>query len=253
MTTRIAMWSGPRNISTAMMRSWENRSDCVTVDEPFYACYLWETGLQHPCRDAILRAQSRSREEVVRQLCSEEVEADLFYQKHMTHHMPRGMDMAWCKTMQHCFLIRDPAQVIASYLDKMPEVSEEAIGIVRQEELFNEIADILGQAPAVIDASDVLQDPDAVLERLCHHLGVSWAPGEMLNWPAGKRCSDGVWAPHWYHNVITSTGFAAHSVRPIELSPGHAALADRMRPCYQRLAAHRIKPTTVSVAQGVEQ
>ena len=244
MTIRIAMWSGPRNISTAMMRSWENRSDCVTVDEPFYACYLGETGLQHPCRDAILRAQSNSRAEVVRQLCHQEVAAELFYQKHMTHHMPRGMDMAWCKALRHCFLIRDPARVIASYLGKMPDVSEEAIGIVRQEELFNEIADILGQAPAVIDASDVLLDPGAVLERLCHHLGVAWDPRAMLTWPAGKRHSDGVWAPHWYQSVEASTGFAPYAARPVELSPDQAALAERMRPFYQRLTTHCIRPAT---------
>jgi hypothetical protein len=243
-TIRIAMWSGPRNISTAMMRSWENRSDCVTVDEPFYACYLWETGVRHPCRDAILRTQSRSREEVVRQLCQLEVGARIFYQKHMTHHMPRGMDMAWCRELRHCFLIREPARVIASYLDKMPHASEEAIGIVRQEELFNEIADILGQAPVVIDAGDVLRDPARVLEELCNHLGVPWDPEAMLRWPPGRRDSDGVWAPYWYHSVEASTGFAPYDARPPGLSPDHAALADRMLPCYQRLAARRIGAVT---------
>lgn len=239
-TVRIAMWSGPRNISTAMMRSWENRPDCVTVDEPFYACYLWETGLQHPCRDEILKAQSRSRGEVVRQLCEAQVSAGLYYQKHMTHHMPRGMDMAWCRGLRHCFLIRDPGQIIASYLNKMPQVSEDAIGILRQEELFNEIADIQGEPPAVIDANDVLRNPAAVLEGLCQRLGVPWMPEAMLNWPRGRRESDGVWAPHWYQSVEDSTGFARYDPKPVELLPAHAALADRMRPCYQRLAALRI-------------
>lgn len=144
MTIHIAMWSGPRNISTAMMRSWENRTDCSVIDEPFYASYLEETGLAHPLRKQILKAQSTSRKKVIRQLCDAQPGTELYYQKHMTHHIPRGLDMSWCKQLRHCFLIRDPAQIIASYLNKMPDVSEDAIGIVRQAELFDEISDILG-------------------------------------------------------------------------------------------------------------
>ena len=136
MTMPICMWSGPRNISTALMRSWENRPDCSVVDEPFYACYLSETGLEHPCREQILEAQSSDREEVIAQLVDGEPGTGLYYQKHMTHHMPRGMNMDWCAGLRHCFLIRDPAEIIASYLQKMPSVSEDAIGIVRQAELI---------------------------------------------------------------------------------------------------------------------
>ena len=151
------MWSGPRNISTALMRSWENRPDCSVVDEPFYACYLAETGLEHPCREAILASQSSSRGEVVRQLTTGAVSTPLQYQKHMTHHMPDGMDLAWCDGLRHCFLIRDPAEVIASYLQKMPTVSEESIGIARQARLFDEITAIAGREPVVIDSADVLR------------------------------------------------------------------------------------------------
>ena len=132
MTIRIAMWSGPRNISTAMMRSWENRVDCCVVDEPFYAAYLAATGLEHPCRDEILAAQANDYHAVIEQITSGETATPLQYLKQMTHHMPSGMDMDWCVGLRHCFLIRDPGQVIASYLQKMPSVSEDDIGIRRQ-------------------------------------------------------------------------------------------------------------------------
>ncbi len=241
MTPRIAMWSGPRNISTAMMRSWENRPDCSVVDEPFYACYLQETGLEHPCREAILDAQSTSRPEVVEGLTGAPVDSPLQYQKHMTHHIPRDMDMQWCAGLAHCFLIRDPAEVIASYLEKMPSVSEDAIGIVRQTELFETISAVTGITPLVVDSADILRDPAAVLAKLCAQLEVSWLPGSMLRWPAGRRDSDGVWAPHWYQSVENSTGFARYQPRDIALSGKHQALAEAMAPYYQALAGRRIQ------------
>ncbi|MEP5764253.1 MAG: hypothetical protein ABJ308_06655 [Halieaceae bacterium] len=241
MSIRIAMWSGPRNISTAMMRSWENRPDCVTVDEPFYACYLRESGLEHPCREDILSAQSSERGEVVRQLSELEPQAPIFYQKHMTHHMPRGMDMHWCAALRHCFLIRDPAEVIASYLQKMPAVSEDAIGIARQWELFEEIAAITGRAPLVIDSNEVLRHPGAILQSLCEQLDVPYLEDAMLSWPPGRRDSDGVWAPHWYQNVETSTGFASYAAKRVQLPEEHRPLADAMQKYYLRLAEHRIQ------------
>ncbi len=241
MTLRIAMWSGPRNISTAMMRSWENRADCSVVDEPFYACYLAETGLDHPCREAVLAAQSNSREAVVRQLTEAPVPTALQYQKHMTHHMPRGMHLDWCRGLHHCFLIRDPAEVIASYLQKMPSVSEDAIGIRRQLELFDEISALTGTAPAVIDSADVLRDPAGVLRTLCDKLGVEWDAAAMLNWPAGPRDSDGVWASHWYQSVEASTGFAEYRPRQPKLAGAALELAEAMAPYYQRLAGQRLR------------
>lgn len=240
MTLRIAMWSGPRNISTAMMRSWENRPDCSVVDEPFYACYLAETSLEHPCRAEILSSQSTSRDIVVEQLTRSDCSTPLYYQKHMTHHMPRGMELQWCESLKHCFLIRDPAEVIASYLNKMPSVSEEAIGIVRQAELFEEITSITGQEPLVIDSTDVLKNPGAVLGELCDRLGVERLPERMLHWPTGRRDSDGIWAPHWYQSVEASTGFAPYTNRQPTLSGKHLALAEAMTPYYQSLATRRL-------------
>jgi hypothetical protein len=236
------MWSGPRNISTAMMRSWENRPDCTVVDEPFYACYLRESGLQHPCREEILKAQSDKRDVVISQLTDTGPESGYFYQKHMTHHMPEGMDMSWCRHMQHCFLIRDPAEVIASYLQKMPDVSEQAIGIVRQRALFDELADLTGVRPLVIASNDVLRNPGAVLAQLCRRLGIEYLPEQMLHWPPGPRQSDGVWAPHWYQNVEQSTGFAPYVERQVSLPAAHRELALNMQPHYAALARYRLLP-----------
>ena len=242
MTIRIAMWSGPRNISTAMMRSWENRTDCCVVDEPFYACYLRESGLAHPCREEILSAQSDQREVVIRQLAVNAVATEYFYQKHMTHHMPTGMDMQRCADMRHCFLIRDPAEIIASYLQKMPTVSEDAIGIVRQHALFDEIAELTGRRPAVIDSNDVLRNPGSVLVQLCTELEIPFPEDAMLEWPLGRRDSDGVWAHHWYGNVEESTSFAPFVEREVSLSAAHQILTQNMRAHYDALAQFRLLP-----------
>lgn len=242
MTLRIAMWSGPRNISTAMMRSWENRRDCSVVDEPFYAAYLADTGLEHPMREQILLAQSTDYSKVVEELTAYPVTTPLFYQKHMTHHIPRGMGMRWCRALQHCFLIRDPAEVVASYVQKMPQIDADAIGIERQAELFDEISDITGRPPAVIDSNDVLRNPASVLGQLCDYLGVDFQAREMLHWPRGRRAADGIWASHWYQSVEDSTGFGDYTPGETLLTGEQRALADAMRPLYERLAAVRLRP-----------
>lgn len=242
MTLRIAMWSGPRNISTALMRSWENRPDCSVVDEPFYAAYLASSGLDHPMREDILRAQSTDYSTVVKELTTGRVATPLQYQKQMTHHIHRGMDMGWCADLRHCFLIRDPAQVIASYVQKMPSVDADAIGIQRQAKLFDEIAGVSGRTPAVIDSNDVLRDPEGVLRQLCEYLDVDFPARAMLHWPPGRRECDGVWASHWYHNVERSTGFGEYRPTVPNLSGAHRQLAEAMRPYYEGLAEQRIRP-----------
>lgn len=240
MTLRIAAWSGPRNISTAMMRAWESRPDCTVVDEPFYACYLHETGLGHPCRDAVLASQPTARKVVEAQLLAP-VDAPFQYQKHMTHHMPLGVDLTWSVRFAHVFLIRRPEQVIASYQSKMPVVTAEDIGIVRQHSLFEEISAISGSRPVVIDGADILKSPETSLRQLCQVLGVPWIEGAMTRWSAGPRDSDGVWASHWYGSVHQSTGFAQVQNDYPDLSRANRALAEEMMPYYEALAQHRIK------------
>jgi hypothetical protein len=239
---RIAMWSGPRNISTAMMRAFENRSDTAVIDEPFYTVYLAATGADHPMRAEVLAAQPTDWRTVVAQLTGPVPGwRRVFYQKHMTHHMLPEIDRAWTGRVRNAFLIRAPEDVLLSYTEVRGAATLEDIGVPQQRELFEREADRLGQAPPVIDAHDVLQEPRGVLTALCSALGIAFSE-RMLSWPAGRRESDGVWAPAWYAAVERSTGFAPPRERarledlPDTLKP----VAEAARPAYERLAAHRL-------------
>lgn len=238
-TVRIAMWSGPRNISTAMMRAFENRPDCSVVDEPFYAAYLAATRLQHPMRQAVLASQPQDWREVAKMLIEAEP-APVFYQKHMTHHMLPQFGLDWAQGCHNAFLIRNPAQVLASYVKKRAEVALEDIGVVRQHELFDREAQRLGHAPPVVEGADVLANPRAALSGLCAALQIPFRD-EMLSWPAGSRTSDGVWAPAWYEAVERSTGFSApESEPPAPLADDLRRIADQARPHYEALARWKI-------------
>jgi hypothetical protein len=238
MTLHIAAWSGPRNISTAMMRAWENRGDCAVSDEPLYAHYLAVTQLDHPGRDEVIAAGDTDWRRVVANLTGPAPEGQpLWYQKHMTHHLLPGMDTGWVHTLTNVFLIRDPALVVDSYLKSRASVEPEDIGLLQQAELFDAVADRLGAAPPVIDAERFLLAPEAQLRALCTRLGIAFTP-RMLSWPAGPRASDGVWAPHWYAAVWRSTGFEPPRARHPQLS-GHAArVAESCRPAYEKLLRH---------------
>jgi hypothetical protein len=222
-----------------MMRSFENRPDCAVVDEPFYAAYLAETGLDHPMRDEVLASQPTDWRLVAEALITTEP-ASVFYQKHMTHHMLPGFGLDWAASCRNAFLIREPAAVLASYVKKRAEVALDDIGVVRQRELFEREADRLGAAPPVVEGADVLADPAGVLSALCAALGIPFRE-EMLRWPAGRRDSDGVWAAAWYEAVERSTGFAAPERRPDAPLPDDLRrLADAARPHYQALARWKL-------------
>ena len=239
---RIAMWSGPRNISTAMMRAFENRPDTAVIDEPFYAVFLAATGADHPMREEVLKAQSADWRQVVRALLGPAPDGrEVFYQKHMTHHVVDGMDLGWTAACRNAFLIRPPEAVLASYVRKREDVTLEEIGFVQQSQLFEREAERLGRAPPVVEAKDVLADPEATLAALCTALDIPFRP-EMLSWPAGRRGSDGIWAPVWYDAVERSTGFgpprpeAALADLPDRLKP----IAEAARAHYERLAAFKL-------------
>ena len=236
MTVRLAMWSGPRNISTAMMRAWENRRDTVVVDEPFYACYLAATGIEHPMGEAVIASQSTDWAEVAAQLSMDPVESAVFYQKHMTHHMLPGLELGWTERLQHCFLVRDPFEVVNSYRQKRGGVTTDDIGLNRQLSLYEEISAITGQSIPVIDAREVLINPRQVLGNLCRRLGIDFYD-DMLSWAPGRRDSDGIWAPHWYSAVEQSTGFAAYQPRDISLSAEEGKVAEASMDAYERLLA----------------
>jgi len=238
---RIAMWSGPRNISTAMMRAWENREDTAVVDEPFYAHYLQATGVNHPGREEVLKSQSTDAAEVAAMLTGPIPDGKpIWYQKHMTQHMLPDMPLDWLDQVTNCFLIRDPEQVVASFTIQRPDAAAWELGFEQQARLFDHVCDRLGHAPPVIDAADVLKDPRGTLGALCAKLGIPFTD-RMLHWPPGPRASDGVWAPHWYAAVERSTGFAPYREREPKLSDFQWELADLCKAHYERLARHRLQ------------
>jgi hypothetical protein len=235
------MWSGPRNISTALMRSFEARGDTDVVDEPFYAVYLASTGLPHPMAAQVIASQPTDWRCVVRSLLEPRPHGKpILYQKHMTHHMLPEIGRDWLHAMRNAFLIRAPAAVLASYVQKRGEATLADIGIVQQHELFEREAQRLGHAPPVVDGRDVLADPAGVLARLCAALGIAYTPA-MLRWPAGRRSTDGVWAPAWYNAVEGSTGFSPPPAETSLLLPGELQrIADQAQPYYAALAQHRL-------------
>ena len=231
-TKRIAMWSGPRNLSTAMMYAFGARVDCRVVDEPFYAAYLAATGLDHPMRLQILESQPNVAEDVIAALNKPKLEP-VFYQKHMTHHMLDGFPLDWMDEVQNVFLIRHPARVIASYARKRENPTLDDIGFVQQLALFERARDAI-----VIDAADIRANPEGMLKQLCAAVGIDWDPG-MLHWPAGGHASDGVWAAHWYGAVHRSTGFDGPEGALPELDAAYADVLEQALPIYERLAAEK--------------
>jgi hypothetical protein len=236
------MWSGPRNISTAMMRAWENRPDTVVVDEPFYASYLAATGLNHPGRDDVIASQPTDWREVIAGLTGPIPGGrTIYYQKHMTHHMLPGFGRDWLAEVTNCFLVRTPAEVVASYAETRRAPTLEDLGFPQQAELFDRVADRLGHAPPLLEAGDVLRDPAGMLAALCATLEVPF-DARMLSWPPGPRSTDGVWARHWYASVERSTGFNPLRASSKPVPPPLAALAEAAWPIYERLASHRLAP-----------
>lgn len=237
---RIAIWSGPRNLSTALMYSFAARGDCAVVDEPFYGAYLNATGIDHPMRDAVIASQSTDASVVAAQCLGPIPQGQsLFYQKHMTMHMIPEFDRGFIKDLTNVFLIRHPARVIASYAKKREAPTLADIGFVQQAELFDEVAQMTGAAPLVVDSSDIRRAPRETLSRLCSALGIPFTEN-MLTWPAGPKPYDGIWAPHWYDEVWKSTGFgAAEGDLPV-LTGAFGELCEAALPYYARLTPHKI-------------
>lgn len=239
-TLRIAMWSGPRNISTAMMRAWENRGDCAVSDEPLYAHYLAHTGADHPARYEVIAHGETDWRAVTASLLGPVPDGrPIWYQKHMSHHLLPHIDHDWIYTLTNVFLIRDPDEVVSSYLRTRDSVTPDDIGLPQERRLFDEIADRSGVTPPVIDADEFLHAPEAHLRALCARLGIAFTD-RMLAWPAGPRASDGVWAPHWYAAVWKSTGFEPPRDRDVKLDGDAKRVSDECREDYEYLRAHRL-------------
>lgn len=237
---KIAMWSGPRNLSTALMYAFAARPDCAVSDEPFYAAYLAATGLDHPMRDQVIASQPTDPATVATHCTGPNPDGQPhWYQKHMTLHMIPAFDRGFLHRLTNVFLIRHPARVIASYAKKREAPTLADIGFLQQADLFDQIADHLGQAPLVVSAEDIRADPAQTLIRLCAALHLPFTD-RMLHWPAGPKPYDGVWAPHWYNAVHRSTGFEDPEGPLPDLPPAYAGLADQALPAYHRLAAHKL-------------
>ena len=238
MTRRIAMWSGPRNLSTAMMYAFAARKDCTVIDEPFYAAYLAQTGLDHPMRAEVLASQPNSGKDVAATLL-EPLETALFYQKHMTHHMVQGMPTDWMRQVQNVFLIRHPARVISSYAKKREGPMLADLGFVQQAKLFDLITKDWGQPAIVIDSTDIRAAPEIMLKRLCSVLGVEFQ-SEMLHWTPGPKPFDGAWAAHWYGAVHQSSGFDAAEGSLPDLPSAYSDLVNQAMPYYEKLGQYKL-------------
>lgn len=241
--TRIAMWSGPRNISTALMRSFENRPDCNVIDEPLYGYYLQRTGLAHPGGDEIVRSMDCDWRSVAANLCQRHPgSCSVYYQKQMTHHILPEVELDFTDCLENCFLIREPRRIIASYLRVRPDFTLEELGFPQQWQLFNRVADKLGVAPPVLDSAQVLNAPEKNLRALCKAVGIGFSEA-MLQWPAGARASDGVWAPHWYEAVEKSTGFQLpqnRALEEVEIPRRYEALCAEADRIYGELYQHAL-------------
>jgi len=235
------MWSGPRNISSAMMRAWGNRADTVVIDEPLYAHYLKRTGADHPGAAEVIAAGETDWEKVVPRLVGEVPGGkSIFYQKQMTHHLLPEITRAWLSCLTNCFLIRDPAEVIVSYLKKNHDPAADELGFAQQAEIFEWVCAQTGRVPPVIDARDVLENPERILRLLCGAVGVQFG-SEMLSWPAGRRDTDGIWAKHWYAEVERSSGFQPNRRTRSDVPERLRTVYESCLASYQQLYPHRLR------------
>lgn len=239
---RIAMWSGPRNISTALMRSWGSRSDTVVVDEPLYAHYLQATGRKHPGRDEVIAQYETDWRVVVRQLTGPIPEgASIYYQKHMAHHLLPDMELDWVLALRNAFLIRDPREMLTSLVEFLPEPTLSDTGLPQQWTLFQRLQNEYNAPTPVIVARDVLEAPRAMLSALCDALGVSFRDS-MLSWDPGPRDADGIWAKYWYDAVYDSTGFQPYEPKDEPVPDRLHDLHEECQTIYDKLYDHRLQP-----------
>jgi hypothetical protein len=237
----IACWSGPRNISTAMLRSWGSRDDTFVTDEPLYAHYLLEHGLDHPGREEIFGHHDSDAARVVAWLTGPVPEGKpIWYQKHMAHHLLPDVPRAWLDLVRHAFLIREPRAMLASLAKVLPHPRIEDTGLPQQLEILARETERTGRTPPIVDARDVLEDPRRILGLLCEALEVPFQE-RMLSWPAGRRATDGVWAKHWYDAVERSTGFEPYRPKRVEVPAALRPVLEAAETCYAQLHALRLR------------
>jgi Sulfotransferase domain len=241
--THVAMWSGPRNISTAMMRAWGNRPDTFVCDEPLYAHYLLATShTDHPGYEATIQRHETDWRKVVAWLTGPVPRGkSIFYQKHMAHHLCPSIDLAWVNRLTNCFLIRDPAEVLLSLVEFLPSPTAEETGLPQQAMLFDQIRAHTGEVPPIVDSREMLENPRAMLRALCERIDVPFCV-DMLTWPEGPRETDGAWAPFWYGKVYRTTGFGQYRPSAASLPSHLMPILEEVRPLFDRLYAQRLRP-----------
>lgn len=237
---RIALWSCPRTVSTAVLRSFVQRPDVAGVDEPFYAYYLARTGAQHSMREAVLRSQPTEWRRVVDEVLLGPCAKPVQFVKHMAHHLVGDVDLSFTLRMRNVFLLRPPRDMLPSMLRDLGELHRRDVGYERQRELFHELRRA-GQDPIVLDSTDLLNAPERTLRLLCARLGLPF-DARMLSWPPGRHPSYGVWAPFWYGNVEKSTGFQPYAAKTEPLPPQLEPLLALSENCWQDLHARRLRP-----------
>ena len=235
------MWSGPRNISTALMRSWGNRPDTFVCDEPLYGFYLKSTGLPHPGRDEVVAHHECDWKKVAAWLTGPVPQGrGIFYQKHMAHHLLPEAEGDWLDELVNCLLIREPREMLTSLVHFIPEPVATDTGLPQQLRIFDRVANKTGRDPLVIDARDLLEDPEGMLRAVCDRLGVAFT-AEMLSWPPGLRETDGIWAKHWYDKVKETTGFGSYRPKPDPVPEVLLPLLETCNEMYGKLAAGRLR------------
>ena len=235
---RINLWSGPRNVSTALMYAFAQRRDTRVVDEPLYAHYLRHTGAQHPGRGDVLAAQDNDGNRVVQDILLGPCDREVLFVKNMGHHFV-ALDWGFLGKMSTVFLIRDPKQMLPSLINQVPKPTLADAALKRQADILDHLHDI-GQKPVVVDSKELLLDPGSVLQQLCARLGMEFDEG-MLQWPAGARPEEGVWAPHWYHVVQTTTGFGPYREKTDPFPAFLEPLLAECTPYYDYLYRHAIR------------
>ena len=232
---RVAMWSGPRNISTAMMYSFDNRTDCHATDEPLYASYLLRSGTPHPGAEEVLREYDTDFSSVTSMLNGPVPgEKGIWYQKHMCHHVPGDSDLSWIDGFSNCFLIRDPREVLSSLSMITRAIDRWSIGLPQQYRIVEHVIETKGRIPPVIDSKDVLINPEGVLSSLCRELGIQFSE-EMTSWDPGPRDCDGNWAEYWYQSVWESSGFSPYSTKELDLPSSLESVVEDAQEIYQSL------------------
>ena len=240
-STRVAMWSGPRNISTALMYSFENRSDCYATDEPLYASFLLKSGTPHPGAKEVIENNESEVGKIIKTLTGPiPDEKQIWYQKHMCHHLPPDSDISWIDNFKNCFLIRNPREVLLSLSKITDSIDLLSTGLPQQLTIFRHVIKSSEKIPPVIDSADVLEDPESILSVLCESIGIPFSK-RMLSWDPGPRNCDGLWGKYWYDSVWKSSGFSPPTPKDGELSEHLHSVLEESTMIYQELREMRIR------------